>query len=45
MALTVNDEKIDLATIDEEADRLRPHYQSVFADQTPKEQEKQLVLK
>ncbi len=42
MLLTVNNEKIDLATIDEEADRLRPHYQSVFADQKPKEQEKQL---
>ena len=43
MALKVNGEEIQDALIQEEAERLRPHYQSVFADQKPEEQEAQLL--
>lgn len=43
MALKVNGEEIQETWIQEEADRLRPHYQSVFSDQTPEEQEAQLL--
>ena len=43
MTLFVNDEKIEKSTIEDEANRLRPHYQSVFKEQTPEEQEKQLL--
>ena len=42
MALKVNGEEIQDALIQEEADRLRAHYQSVFPDQSAEEQEKQL---
>lgn len=42
MTLFVNDEKIETSTIEAEANRLRPHYQSVFKEQKPEEQEKQL---
>lgn len=42
MMLIVNNEKIEKSVIEDEANRLRPHYQSVFKEQTPEEQEKQL---
>ena len=43
MAFVVNGEKIEDSAIQQEAERLRPHYQRVFADQDPKEREVQLL--
>lgn len=40
--IRINGELIVKTTIEAEADRLRPHYQKVFTDQSPEEQEKQL---
>ena len=40
--LFINEEKVEDRLIEEEANRLRPHYQSVFTEQTKEEQEKQL---
>ncbi len=42
MALFVNGERVKKSDIKEEAERMRPHYQDVFRDQSPDEQEKQL---
>lgn len=42
MALIVNGEKIDEALVTKEYQRLKPHYDSAFKDQSPEEQEKQL---
>ena len=42
MAIMVNGEKIDDVLIEEEVERMRPQYQTVFKDQSPQEQEKQL---
>lgn len=43
MAFVVNGERIEDSTIKQEAERLRPHYERVFADQDPKEREAQLL--
>jgi uncharacterized protein len=43
MALIINKEKVNNALIIEEINRLRPDYQKVFHDQTPEEQEVQLL--
>ena len=43
MALIVNGEKIEDSAIQQEAERLRPDYERVFADQDPKEREAQLL--
>ncbi len=43
MAFVVNGERIDDSAIQQEAERLRPHYEQVFADQDPKEREAQLL--
>ena len=43
MALIVNGEKIEDATIRQEAERLRPDYERVFSDQDAKEREAQLL--
>jgi len=43
MALIVNGEKIEEATIRQEAERLRPDYERVFSDQEAKEREAQLL--
>ena len=42
MALTVNGEKIDEALVTKEYQRLKPHYDNTFKDQSPQEREKQL---
>ncbi len=42
MALYVNGEKIEESAIKEEVEQMRPHYQQVFRDQTPEEQEARL---
>ena len=43
MAFVVNGERIEDTAIKQEAERLRPHYERVFADQDPKERETQLL--
>ena len=43
MTLIVNGEKIEEKEIQEEAERLRPRYEEVFADKDPKEREDQLL--
>ncbi|MHC4624125.1 MAG: peptidylprolyl isomerase [Planctomycetota bacterium] len=43
MALIISGEKIEDAVIQQEAERLRPHYEQVFKDQDPKEREAQLL--
>lgn len=43
MALYINNEKIKNNLIAEESDRLRPHYESVFKDQSKEEQDLQLA--
>ena len=43
MALIVNGEKIEDSAIQREAERLRPHYEEVFADQDPAERDAQLL--
>ena len=42
MVLTVNGEKIEESLVTKEYQRLKPHYDSVFKDQSEEEQEKQL---
>ena len=42
MTLIVNGEKIEDSLIQQEVERLRPHYEQVFRDQDPKEQRAQL---
>ena len=43
MALIVNGEKIEDSLIQQEVERLRSHYEQVFADQGPEEREAQLL--
>ena len=43
MALIVNGEKIEDSAIRREAERLRPDYERVFADQDKEEREAQLL--
>jgi len=43
MALIVNGEKIDDSVVQQEAERLRPDYERFFKDQSPAEQQKQLL--
>ncbi|UCC22902.1 MAG: peptidylprolyl isomerase [Planctomycetota bacterium] len=43
MTLVVNGEKIDDSAIKQEAERLRPDYERVFADQDPVDKEAQLL--
>jgi parvulin-like peptidyl-prolyl isomerase len=43
MALIVSGEKIEDAVIQQEAERLRPHYEQVFSDQDPNQREAQLL--
>jgi len=43
MAFVVNGERIEDSAIKREAERLRPHYERVFAEQDPKEREAQLL--
>ncbi len=43
MTLIVNGEKIEETEIQQEADRLRPRYEEVFADKDAKERESQLL--
>lgn len=43
MTLIVNGEKIEDSLIQQEAERLRPHYEQAFKDQTPKQREAQLL--
>ena len=43
MALIVNGEKIEDSAIQQEAERLRPDYERVFADQETEEREAQLL--
>ena len=42
MTLIVNGEKIEDSLIQQEIERLRPHYEQVFRDQSPQEQKAQL---
>ena len=42
MTLIVNGEKIEDSLIQQEVERLRPHYEQVFRDQSPQEQKAQL---
>lgn len=42
MTLIVNGEKIEDSHIQEEVERLRPHYERVFIEQTPEKQQKRL---
>jgi len=42
MALIVNGEKIEDSLIQQEIERLRPHYEQVFREQNPQEQKAQL---
>ena len=42
MTLIVNGEKIEDSLIQQEVERLRPHYEKAFRDQDPKEQKAQL---
>jgi len=42
MTLIVNGEKIEDSLIQQEVERLRPHYEKVFRDQDPQEQKAQL---
>ncbi|HPS55130.1 MAG TPA: peptidylprolyl isomerase [Sedimentisphaerales bacterium] len=42
MTLTVNGESIDESLVTKEYQRLKPHYDNVFKNQTPEEQEEQL---
>lgn len=43
MTLYVNDEKIEDGTLEKEIERLRPHYEEVFAGQDGEEKEQRLV--
>jgi len=43
MTLIVNGEKIEETEIQQEAERLRPRYEEVFADKDPKDRESQLL--
>ena len=43
MTLIVNGEKIEATEIQQEAERLRPRYEEVFADKDPKERDAQLL--
>lgn len=43
MALLVNGEKVEDRVIQQEVERLRPHYEQVFADKDPKQREAQLL--
>lgn len=43
MTLIVDGEKIEDSVIQQEVERLRPHYEQVFADKSPEEREKQLL--
>ena len=43
MALTVNGQKIEDLAIQQEAERLRPDYEKVFAELPPEDREKQLL--
>ncbi len=43
MAFVVNGERIEDSAIQQEAERLRPQYERVFAEQDPKEREAQLL--
>jgi len=43
MTLVVNGEKIEDSVIQQELERLRPDYERIFKDQSPAEQEKQLL--
>ncbi len=43
MVISVNGEVIEEALVKQEFERLRPEYVKVFADQTPEEQDKQLL--
>jgi hypothetical protein len=42
MALVINGERIDDSEIQQEAERLRPRYEEVFAEKDPAEREAQL---
>ncbi|MFI4911995.1 MAG: peptidylprolyl isomerase [Sedimentisphaeraceae bacterium JB056] len=43
MTLTVNGEKIEWGVVEQEAERLRPHYEQVFAQQDKQHRDKQLI--
>jgi hypothetical protein len=43
MTLIVNGEKIEDSAIQQEFERLRPHYEQAFKDQDPKQQKSQLL--
>ena len=43
MALIVNGEKIEDSTIKQESERMRAHYEDVFAEMSPKKREAQLL--
>jgi len=43
MTLIVGDERIDDSTIQQEVERLRPHYEQVFADKAPEKRQEQLL--
>lgn len=43
MTLIVNGEKIDESAINQEFERLRPHYEQAFKDQKPEQQKTQLL--
>ena len=43
MAIIINQEKVTQSVIEDEVKRIRPDYQVVFSDQSPEEQQKQLV--
>lgn len=43
MTLIVNGQKIEEETIQQEFERLKPHYEQAFKDQSPKEQKAQLL--
>ena len=42
MAIYINGEKIEFEILDKEIERLKPHYEEVFANQDPKQRQKQL---
>jgi len=43
MTLIVNGEKVEESAIKQEFERLKPHYEQAFKDQSPKEQKAQLL--
>ncbi len=43
MALIINGERVEDSVVQQEVERMRPHYEHVFAEMDPKERQKQLL--